>query len=326
MDFPFHRFQSKLISLNPKLINRHLLQYHVPPHRRDVGGWRPYLMKKRVRQPTSQFVKDENDCKLRNRKQNNAGNKLVDRISVLPDEILVSILSLLPLKEAQATSVLSKRWRRVWASIITLNFDCAPTISSFIWSYISSKSYNLKSEVEAEISRFVPWINSVVEQHNVPCIEHFRVCSHLNQEFASSIDKWVQFAMEKGVRTLELDFSVWGCVPPMYTFPHYLLKHLCDDHIPIQGPCACIGLKSLKVLNFNCVNVAGEVLEYFLSNCTVLEQLLVCESPSLIDLRVVGSSVALKYLLVQDCSNIKSIEIYDAKLISFIYKGEPESI
>ncbi|PRQ43736.1 putative F-box domain, leucine-rich repeat domain, L domain-containing protein [Rosa chinensis] len=240
----------------------------------------------------------------------------------LPDEILASILSLLPLKEAQATSVLSRRWCHLWASTVTLNFDSAPTMWSFVHSSTSSKSYNLKSKVESEISRSVPWINSVVKQHNVPCIELFRVRSHLNQEFAGSIDKWIQFAMEKGVQTLELDFSIFGCIPPMYTFPHDLIKHLCDGHIPIQGPSACIGLKSLKVLNFHCVDVAGEVLEYYLSNCPVLERLLVRDSPSLSNLRVVDSSVALKYLLIEYCRNIKSIEICDTNLVSFIYDGD----
>ncbi|KAL6276701.1 hypothetical protein ACE6H2_020302 [Prunus campanulata] len=46
-----------------------------------------------------------------------------DRISELPLEILASILSLLPLKEAVATSVLSRHWWHVWASTLTLDFD-----------------------------------------------------------------------------------------------------------------------------------------------------------------------------------------------------------
>lgn len=89
-------------------------------------------------------------------KKNKAGNKLADRISVFPDEILVSVLSLLPLKEAQATSVLSRRCRHLWASIITLNFDSFPIILSLVRRSISSEVYNLKSEVEDEISRFIP--------------------------------------------------------------------------------------------------------------------------------------------------------------------------
>ncbi|XP_021863935.2 putative FBD-associated F-box protein At5g38570 [Spinacia oleracea] len=49
----------------------------------------------------------------------------VDRLSSLPDDILLEILNLLPVCSAAATECLSKRWRGIWTQIIDLDFnDC----------------------------------------------------------------------------------------------------------------------------------------------------------------------------------------------------------
>ncbi|TVU41478.1 hypothetical protein EJB05_15000, partial [Eragrostis curvula] len=49
-----------------------------------------------------------------------------DRLSELPDDILVLILSRIPTLEAGKTSILSHRWRRVWALLPELCFALAP--------------------------------------------------------------------------------------------------------------------------------------------------------------------------------------------------------
>ncbi|PWA52530.1 FBD-like protein [Artemisia annua] len=46
-----------------------------------------------------------------------------DRLSDLPKDILTHVLSLLPLKLAVRTSILSKRWRYIWMLVPNLDFD-----------------------------------------------------------------------------------------------------------------------------------------------------------------------------------------------------------
>ncbi|CAL2279724.1 unnamed protein product [Prunus armeniaca] len=206
----------------------------------------------------------------------------------MTDEILVSILSLLSLKEAAATSILSRRWQYVWMSTMVLNFNANFDIHRNLCRFIA-----LKRKLRyLESGRYVNWVNRVVEQHRGPNIEEFRACFQLNDRFASSIDKWIQFAMEKGVKTLVLKFSTQCGVASknFYVFPHKLVglekKHM-YSYIPSLRPCGCkVGFQFLKVLHFECVDMTDKVFEYFLSNCPVLERLTVYETKSLVNLRV----------------------------------------
>jgi hypothetical protein len=63
-----------------------------------------------------------------------------DRISLLPDCVLGSIVSLLPVKNAAATMVLSRRWRPLWPSLpLVLNVvDHSPGAGRLILGALSS--------------------------------------------------------------------------------------------------------------------------------------------------------------------------------------------
>lgn len=275
-------------------------------------------------------------------RKNNVGKKRkrkdeynsVDRLSELPDDVLVIILSLLSVKEAATTSILSKRWRYVWPSTMALDFD-----AKFFDDEVYQNFIQLQPALrEQESLRYVNWVNHVVEQHRSPSIERFRVCFDMDSRFTSSIDKWIQFAMNKRVQILELDLHLFDCFTRngAYSFPHTLLglekesalklKHL-DYEIPSLHSCQYhIGFEFLKVLHLQFVDVTGEVLEHFLYNCPVLECLTVSfATKSLVKLRVVGPSIALKYLAIKGCT-LESIEIRDAKLVSFIYEGDATNL
>ncbi|XP_059439334.1 F-box protein At4g22280-like [Corylus avellana] len=104
-------------------------------------------------------------------------------LSNLPEEVLLDILSLLPTKDAIRTSVLSKRWDYLWASIPNLVFEQSlPAKRTLLMNFVDRalclrdssdiKRFTLCCDVLCDASRVNTWISAVV-RHNVQelCIE-----------------------------------------------------------------------------------------------------------------------------------------------------------
>lgn len=82
----------------------------------------------------------------------------VDRISNLPDDILVHILSFLPTKQAFLTSILSKRWKHLWCYVpnVELEFVDAEEakhslFDKFVYSVLVSLEAAGKQQKKAKI-------------------------------------------------------------------------------------------------------------------------------------------------------------------------------
>ncbi|KAK4594403.1 hypothetical protein RGQ29_018182 [Quercus rubra] len=241
-------------------------------------------------------VQPSNKCK-----RNHVG--LEDRISQFPDEILVSILSFLTFEEAVRTSVLSHRWKHLWPFFSgSLDFDDPDTM----WDIADEKK-----QLKVERNNFVKRVNRILKLHQGSNIDRFRVCFEFNRYSKHRIDGWIDFAMSKRVKRLELDFTpTWVCKSQMrYTFPHERFTKL-ESSVGVS----CIeSLMSLTLMN---VRVTGKLLEHLLSNCPLLERLHVSDSDDLVTLKVCGSSLRLKYLHIIRCLEFKSIEIFSPNLES----------
>ncbi|XP_059658956.1 uncharacterized protein LOC132305312 [Cornus florida] len=128
---------------------------------------------------------------------------------------------------------------------------------------------------------------------------------------------WVNFAIEKRVKRLELHFYESGEIKERYNFPD-------TDRITNHLHSLSLGFtrfNSLTNLLLTDVKVTGQALEDFLTNCPFLEQLSMKKSECLVNLKVPYHSLNLKRLEIIYCFNVESTEISAMNLVSFKYFG-----
>ncbi|CAN0892195.1 F-box/LRR-repeat protein At3g03360 [Linum grandiflorum] len=233
----------------------------------------------------------------------------LDWISHLPDELLIDILSRLTFKEAFRTSVLSTRWIHLWKSAVSvLDFDGWDELLS-LYKMGSSKARPLLPEKRR---RYKNSVNRVVSQMEQSCsrITKFRIFYNLTNECNSEgdIDRWLNFAISKRVESLHLCCELNTI---RHSLDHYVFAEECYNHI--KTPAGLHDIRFLRSLRFNFVDVGEEILEHFIANCPVLEELVVKWSERVRKLKVVASSLhsplRLKHFEIRSCYYLESLEI-----------------
>ncbi|XP_059658948.1 F-box/FBD/LRR-repeat protein At1g13570-like [Cornus florida] len=176
------------------------------------------------------------------------------------------------MKEAGRISLLSKRWKYMWTHYTCLNFDASHIINGILLG---------EKEVEVEKPLYLSWVNQVLKSHNGPTIDEFRVQFDLDGTCRSDIDNWVNFAMDKRVKRLELDFTDNRNYTRKeeYYYKYHITNHLHSSSLGFTG---CNPLTNLILTH---VYVTRQVLENFLTYCPFLEQLSVQDSLGLVNLK-----------------------------------------
>ncbi|PQQ13427.1 hypothetical protein Pyn_32015 [Prunus yedoensis var. nudiflora] len=219
-----------------------------------------------------------------------------DRISELPDEILIAIVSLLDIWEGGRTCVISKRWRFLWSSVTCLNFD--------------SKGWGFTERLPKPC---ICGLFKILQSHQGSTLERLRISScYLDSECCrSDVENSIESAiLQKRVQRLEIEDVRFSNDP--YIFPER----------PFKTPFGFSCTKSLTHLSFNNTNIHSRIVGHFLSHCPLLEHLCIRSSSEIYVLKVVGPSLRLKFLQISDCPSVVKIEIFAPNLVSFIYDGK----
>jgi len=264
----------------------------------------------------------------------NGGEEENDRITEMPDCILVHILSFLPTEDV-VKMVLVPRFRHCWTLIRSLSFSC-PQDEEYYYDY--------DGIFRAFDERVLNLIENVLIRHESSTIDDFSVRFKYNnglsdedpdraskkKTMAKRIRTWVRFAVTKKVKVLDLDLvggscTLGGCSTDLevnYKLPDFVLS---SDHLTELKLVACairprghIQLKSLKKLSLREMILSEKIMDEVMNGCPLLEELSLTDCSGLRKLNVTNPNVKRLVLLFYkkpherleiSCPNVVSLDI-----------------
>lgn len=247
-----------------------------------------------------------------------------DRISALPDDILHHIVSLLSLREAVCTSVLSHRWKDMYAYMSNLEFDWCKILSAKRRGSRTSRNYCQK-----KVRYLVIRIDRFLAHHLGMRIASFKVSCCLRDKYALNINDWIVCGVRKGIENLDLAFTCdklserndWRTLG-YYQFPtHHLmpgeeskLRHL-SLRSCMLGADFNDRFSTLSSLVLSDVHFVGQVDPLMFSSCLKLESLTLQWCFGLETLCF--SLPHLKSLVVSNCPGLRGIQLSATNLTTF---------
>ncbi|CAL1392467.1 unnamed protein product [Linum trigynum] len=188
------------------------------------------------------------------------GESTPDRISNVPANAIEQILTLLPIKDAARTSILSRNWRHHWRSIPQLVFD-----GSF--APLPNTGPCLPDEKKVMVD-----IYEALLVHDGR-VTKFELSIPGLREDCQQIYKLIPHLASKGVQELALRFSVGQIKLPSSLFTACHLTVLKLQHCSVGAPSSFVGFRKLVILELEHVIMPEDFLQNLLPVCPLLEEL-----------------------------------------------------
>ncbi|KAL0725858.1 hypothetical protein Bca4012_040457 [Brassica carinata] len=184
-----------------------------------------------------------------------------DMIGQLDENLILEILSLVPIKTAVSTSVLSKEWQSRWKSVPKLNF--------------------YSEDYQSELQTFSQTVHKSLLSYEPKVLESFHLSFGSDKADAVDVVHWIKTAFALNLRTLVLEFLLEPFEVDYFVFTSSLCT--CDTLVTLKlGSLILVdipapgSMKSLKTLHLILAFYTNdESICNLLSGCPRLEELVV---------------------------------------------------
>nr|GMD68149.1 F-box/FBD/LRR-repeat protein At1g13570-like [Ipomoea batatas] len=224
-----------------------------------------------------------------------------DRFINLPTDVLNRILDHLPVRDAARTSILSRKWRYIWAAHPNLKLDP-------------------KDIVTVTKNDFVGIGNRILLQHIGPILTFYVDLSDVHMSQYPNIDLWILYLSRNGLR----EFTVRNSSRDLYTLPSYVF--LCQELMALdlskcifKQPCGTIrSFQNLKELLLTQVDFKPEVSASIFT-ASKLETLHLVNCSGMDHLNFDGCSPSLSSLLLYMNHGVELSCFMNCKSITYAY-------
>ncbi|GJQ89479.1 F-box/LRR-repeat protein 25-like protein [Tanacetum coccineum] len=229
----------------------------------------------------------------------------IDRISSLPDCLLIDIISRLDCtEESIRTGILSKRWRHLWPQLPNLVFE-----------------YNVNDE--DRICKFYSSVESILSRYGQSQLKKFQL--HASYTYKEDVYSCIRYAIDLNVQ--EFDINVWnysecaGIDLPDFFFTSSSFIHLklveCyfDDYIDV------ICWKNLRTLAITFGRFDDDLFRSIISGSPVLETLVLdsCYGFEVLD---ISNDSVKNFVICGYSSEMDTLRINAPHIESLTIKGD----
>ncbi|GMI91789.1 hypothetical protein HRI_002848200 [Hibiscus trionum] len=252
----------------------------------------------------------------------------VDYISQLPEEIIHKIIGLLRCnKDAARTSILSKKWRDIWASFSTLVFDQRKFLGRLRGLRSSSE---VQTQIQENEEMFEDYVDKTlqrrVEQNNGSVQKFVLHVTYCNSQLTTTIDQWIDLALRNNIK--ELDLHVPQHMHKCYTLPQCVFAARTITALRVHGcklgPCIDLKLSNLRKVCLAKLSVNEQMIEKLVHACALLEDFRLVYTTRLKVLKV-SNLPKLKRVDLHACAELNEVNLQAPNLETFWYVARSKS-